>query len=325
MPNANVTVPPISKFNIFVQVLVGLIFILVMYVASLVVLNIDSLIVNPNAAVKPHEHITILNGWASPSYMANKQYNTINSFSENFKKVPKSVNTMGGAQFAYQFWLKVDDASDDLFKDMVILLKGDNKKYKVGLYDRDSKALMKNIPDNHVITCPLIKFGKSYREFEIQLNTNDNPLTKIKVAMSPNSSNPGRQNLLSLLPVNWYLLTFCFEDNFSYLYSTETGIKFTLYINDFPYFITSASDNPELRSNFIKQNDGNLYLLPDVKNTGDFMKIANLKYYNYVPKESDIKKAYMEGPPTKSAVELNSSKEFPSYISAFNKIDVYNY
>jgi len=290
-----------------------------------VILNIDALVAINSTKVRPHETTMIVSGYAPVSYLGHKSFNTFNYFADNYRKIGKSINTSGGAQFSYQFWIKIDDPNDKLYKDLVLLLKGDKHKYKIGLYDEETSLKTLTLPADYTITCPLIKFVDSYRHINVKFGTTNSPITSIDINMSPNNPGEGRRNLLSLLPLNWYLFTFVFEDNFSYVSGNENGINFTFWVNDIPYQENTASDNPELRNNTLKQNDGDLFILPNPPESGSFMKLGNIKYCNYALTDNEIKNTYMGGPPKTLAEELDQGKPKPTYLSAYNKIDITNH
>lgn len=319
-----------AMFNLdlstILQILLAVIIILVLYVVTLVILNVDTIVMSKSNKVLPQEMIKVIDGYAPISYLGNRTYNTSNPYADNFVKLGKSINTMGGAQFTYQFWIKIDDPNDALFKNLVVLLKGDDRKYKVGLYNSETLQLSSSekTPD-YAVVCPMIKFVDSYRHLKVRLNTYNNPMTDIDINMTPNDSGLGRRNALSLLPLNWYLLTFVFEDNISYQTVQENGINFKFWLNDFLYQENGASNMAELRNNTIKQNDGNLVLFPDPPEQGTFVRIGNVRYYNYSLDEVDIKRVYASGPPTTSAIETEQGKNTPAYLTAYNKVDIYNY
>jgi hypothetical protein len=318
-----------SKMNMgtILQVILASIIVVIIYIITLVVLNIDSIVVKANNRVKPRETTVIVDGYAPVSSLAGRTYNTYNSLVDNFRKIGRSINSMGGSQFTYQFWLKIDDPNDDYFKNLVVLLKGDNRQYKVGLYDPvDGSKKVENPPD-YVIACPLIKFVDSYRHLRVQFNTMNNPVTSVDINMNPGDNTQGRRNALSLLPLSWYMLTFVFEDNVSNQSFAENGINIKFWLNDFPYQEMGASTEPSLQTNTFKQNDGNLYLFPSVVQGNSFLKVGNLKYFNYSLTEQEIQRAYKAGPPTKASMETRGAggDSKPPYLSAYNKIDVYNY
>lgn len=316
---------PSMNVGMILQIVLAFVIIVILYIVTLVVLNIDTIVVKDSSKVKPQETTDIMRGYAPISYVGNKAYNTYNSYADNYRKIPRSLNTMGGAQFTYQFWIKIDDANDNLFKDLVVLLKGDDRKYKIGLYDANTRTRTEVLPDDYAIACPLIKFVDSYKHLRVQLNTAKNPITNIDINMNPTSGSFARRNALSLLPLNWYLLTFTFEDNFSVMSSTENGINFRFWLNDFPYQENTASDTPILRYNTIKQNDGDLFLFPSPPENGNFLRVGNIRYYSWALNDDEIRAVYQAGPPTKSAIETADDVNKPPYLTAYNKIDIYNY
>lgn len=316
---------PAMNVGMILQIVLALVIVLILYIITLVVLNIDTIVLQNSNRVKDHETSLLLRGYAPISYLGYKSFNTYNSFADNFRKIPRSLNTSGGAQFTYQFWVKIDDPTDSLFKDLVVLLKGDNRKYKIGLYDLVSKTKTVALPDDYAISCPLIKFVDSYRHLSVQFNTLNNPKTSIDISMNPNDGTMARRNTLSLLPLTWYLFTFTFEDNFSPASARENGIIFRFWLNDFLCQENTASEFPALRNNTLKQNDGDLFLFPNPPENGSFLRIGDLKYYNWSLEDEEIRTAYQAGPPTKSAIETDNQTNKPPYLGAYNKIDVTNY
>jgi hypothetical protein len=275
----------------------------------------------------------IIDGYASITYLNNKSYNTVTANAASYRKIGKSMNTMGGAQFTYQYWMKVEDANDDLFKNLVVLLKGDKRKYNLGYYNplanpqpnQPTHTLVNKLESQYAVACPLIKFGNSYRDLNIMINTNNNPIVNININMN-NNPGPGRQNLLSLLSLkSWYLFTFVFQDNFSIPQAAEDGIKFSMYVNDSLYVDNNAVNVPDLKNNSLRQNDGNLNIFPDNQNGTDFVKIGNINYYNYAVTTKDVIKTFQQGPPTTSLIEKSDKDRSISYLTAYNKIDIFNY
>ncbi len=318
----------VFSFSNVLQVVVALIIILVLYIITLAVLNIDSIVTGVDVTVKPREHVKVFQGYANVSTLLSRQWNTVNQFSPNFVKLPRSVNTPGGAQFAYQFWIRINDANDDYYKNLPILLRGDTTSYKIGLYPNDpsNTHLIKTYPSDLYVRCPLIQFGDGWREMIVKFNTFKNPLTEIPIKMHPDGGAGIRRNLLSLLPVNWYLMTFIFVDNYSLINSTENGVKFQFYLNDVLYQTNSASSETQLRNNYLKQNDGNLCLLPNQSVTnGDFMNLGNLAFYNYAPSIDEIRRVYNMGPPTSPVQFTKDENNKPPMLSAYNKLDIYNF
>lgn len=330
--------------NIALQVVGAALVIIILYVVTLVVLNIDSIVtLNTGMEIKQRESTVISDGFAGPSFFYGVEYNTINPMVENYMKISKSANSQGGISFTYQMWIKVEDANDAYFKNLVILHKGDTEKYKVAYYKAAPTAqsttqsqstpqasqtykLHSQLPASSYIACPQIGFGKSYRDLVVKFNSNNNIVNEININMNADAEPSSRKNLMSLLPINWCLLTFVFEDHYSLVESAENGIKFTFYINEMPYWSESPSSQPSFRNDYLKQNDGNLYMLPNLNVSSEFMKLGNIKYYNYALQQNEIRDTFLAGPPRYAAVRNEGEKSASvPMLSALNKLDVLNY
>jgi hypothetical protein len=316
---------------IVLQIIGGLIIVGILYIVTLLILNTDALVLYIDNKVKQNEMISIIDGKSGVLKLSGRQFNTVNAYSTNFKKIGKSLNNKGGAQFTYQFWMKIKDTDNANYNNLTVFLRGDKNKYTKGLYDIDTNKIIPNVGSapnptgDYMVKCPLLKFGQSYTNMILELNTNKDPSTRIEIKLD-GSDQLNKKNLLSLAPLSWYLITIVLEDNFSYSTTSENGIKVSFYINDYEYKISSASTDALLKNNFIKQNEGDLYLFPDISQTKDFMQIANFKYYNYALAYADVSSMFLKGPPSyemKDESEGDSNK--PAFISAYNKLDIYNY
>jgi hypothetical protein len=123
----------------------------------------------------------------------------------------------------------------------------------------------------------------------VEFNTNNHPNAKINIDLDKGDDETRRKNLLSLLPLDWFLFTFVFEENYSMQEGSENGIRFTFYLNDIPLQINSGSTDIQLRNNFLKQNDGDLFILPNFESNIDILSLSNVKYFNYAKTDTDIK------------------------------------
>ena len=319
--------------DITLQIIVALILLFVVYLITLSVLNVDAIVNKPSNIVKEKEITLLVDGFAGPSLLKDYRFNTVNPYVENFKRIAKSVNRMGGASFTYQFWLRVDEPDDALFNNRIIFVKGDNRQYQVGYYkkvehaeeDNNSYVIANTLQKGYHINCPMISFGSSYRDIVVAFNTTNDIRTQIRINMNPTDDPSSRKNLLSMLPMRWMLMTFIFEDNVSLTNSFENGIKFSFYANDIPYWTETASSSAALYQNMIKQNDGDIFFTPDYGNTSDFFKIGNFRYYNYAVSGSDITSTFNAGPPTYSAAANGKKDSGKSILTAVNKLDIYNY
>jgi hypothetical protein len=95
-------------------------------------------------------------------------------------------------------------------------------------------------------------------------------------------------------------------------------------VNDVAYVKRTGSDIPSFKGNTLKQNDGDLYIFPDNTQSGEFVKLGNINYYNYALSASEVEKAFKMGPPNYPAMPVNDKTAQPSYMSAYNRIDIYN-
>lgn len=324
------SIPP--WLHITLQVVTAIILIIILYIITLAVLSIDSLLANKDDKmnIKQKNNVVIIDGFAGPSILKQIDVNSVNPYTSNFLPIQPSANEKGGISFTWQMWIKVEQPDDNLFKNLILLIKGENQQFNVTYYQKNSSdsnySKKAQLSPDYYIACPSIGFGNSYRQLKVRFNSNKDIVNEININMD--TQDPiSKRNILSLLPVNWTLLTFVFEDNYSFTEQTENGIKFTLYVNDIAYWQETASSVPDFRNDFLKWNDGNVYLLPNVSNTSEFLKLGNIKYYNYAIDSNTVKSTYYSGPPKHMAVNLTSKDKVyrPAYISALNKIDVYNY
>lgn len=273
------------------QIFLALVVILVIYIVTLVVLSIDSLVTFPSFSVKRREESVIHTGNANSAQLAKTRFNTVFPFKKNFVRIPQSVNGTTGTQFTYQFWVKVNDSGSSAFRDLVLLLKGDNALYKLGYYKRDGKRVneIEEPGAKYMIKAPLIKFKDSYKNMSVEFNTNNHPDVAIDINLDKVDEDSRRKNPLALLPLDWTMLTFVFEENYSVQEGSENGIRFTFYVNDVPIQTNTASTNPILRNNFLKQNDGDLFLLPNFTGASNILEMSDIKYFNYARTDLEVK------------------------------------
>lgn len=280
------------------QVFFAAFLVVTIYIISLQILNLDSLVVFPKYSVKPQQSTLILKGPVN-STEAGTSFNTIIPFDANrFMSIPKSINRGTGAQFTYQFWMKVNSTSSKAFEDLVILMKGDSRLYKVAYYDRQTNSKIDSESDEkgkYMIKCPLIKFKNSYKNMVVEFNTNNHPDVAINIDLTEGNMEQKRKNLLSLLPREMVMLTFTFQDNFSIYEGSENGIKFTMYVNDIPFVTQTASTMPILKNNFLKINEGDLHILPNLSEKVNILSLANVQYYNYALTDKDVLASYKKG------------------------------
>lgn len=288
----------------FAQVFLAIIVVIIIYILTLNVLSTDALIAVPTYKVKPREEVVIVaNKPMTSGALANSRFNTVFPYTKGkgkagtgaFARTPQSVNGTTGNQFTYQFWMKVNDVNAD-FKDQVIMLKGENKLYRIGYYDTKT---LKHLPDRtegpkHMIKCPLIKFKDNYKNLVVEFNTNNHPDVQVEINMDSTNDDVKRRNLLSLLPLDWFLFTFVFEENYAITEGAENGIRFTFYVNDIPVQTNNGNTDDILRNNLLKLNDGDLFILPGFS-ASEALEIKNLKYFNYARSDGEVRSDFESG------------------------------
>lgn len=285
---------------VFLQLLLAFIVLLILYITTLVVMRIDSLVIEPTFRVKQREEAIIVDKQTPAASLSKTKFNTIFPFKNDYIKIPSSVNGTTGTQFTYQFWMKVNNTNEKPFQDLVILLKGDNRKYGANFYDPKTLKLVPYLKQNadYFIKCPLIKFADSYRNLNVEFNTVKHPNIKIPINLDGIDPQQNRKNLLTLLPLEWFLFTFVFEENYSVREGIENGIRFTFYLNDIPVVIATGSTDIMLMDNSLRLNDGDLFLFPNYESTDNLVNMAGVKYFNYAKTDGDVKGDFSRGQKT---------------------------
>jgi hypothetical protein len=282
---------------VFLQLLLAFIVLLILYITTLVVMRIDSLVIEPSFRVKQREEAIIVDKQTTSASLSKTKFNTIFPFKNDFLKIPSSANGTTGTQYTYQFWMKVDNTNEKAFQDLVILLKGDTRKYGANFYDPKTLKLIPYLKQNpdYFTKCPLIKFTDSYKNLVVEFNTTKHPNVRVPISLDGIDPQQSRKNLLTLLPLEWFLFTFVFEDNYSVRDGIENGIRFTFYLNNIPVIITTGSTDVMLMDNSLRLNDGDLYLFPNYNSDDNLMMVAGMKYFNYAKTDSDIRSDFSRG------------------------------
>ena len=136
-------------------------------------------------------------------------------------------------------------------------------------------------PD-YMIKCPLIRFKGSHRNLVVEFNTSYRPNEEVQINLATNAE-AERINPLSMLALDWSLLTFVFQED-----PSRGGIKFTFYVND------KAVLSPTFNG-FLKSNDGDLYLFPNLDTSKNVMDIADLKYCNFAKTDAEVRYDFSKG------------------------------
>ena len=303
--------------SIIIQVVVGLVVSYIIYIIALAVMKVDKLVMDERYDVVKKRETVVIDGFIDAS-MSGVKFNTVMPMANNYMPIRPSVNIKGGAQFTYNFWMHIDQSAVASIANKVILLKGDAKAYDFTVIDKSIKdkpvTYSKLEP---MVFCPMIKFGKNEKSFDICFNTLNRYDEVMKVVDIKSSNSNYRNNLLSTLTGTWFMITLTFEDNIP-INEFESGVQVKFYINEVMYQMG------KFRS-ALKQNSGDLHIFPN-ENSVSGVKLSNLKYYNYILSEKDITSLALAGANTaSSSVYMTSMSNKPPVLSDYNKLDIYNF
>lgn len=303
----------INLVGIVVQMFLGLIILYVIYLLALLAIKADELYIDDKFNINKKGKVLILDGYADSSQFSMEQgfINTSAMQMTNYVPINPSVNLRGGAQFTYTMWLYLGTTSEDT-ANKCIFLKGDKERYPYTIKNNKT-GQMKEVNDR-ISFCPMLATGPNLMDFDMHFNT----LTKIKESFEirrlESSNSSLRHNLLSLFSDKWVMLTFTFEDNIP-INDFENGIVVKFWVNDTLYqtgYFNGA----------LKQNNGNLYLFPD--GAIPTCRLCNFAYFNYCATLNEMQELYIKGPTNKPAVPITKSFISPSFISDYNRLDIYN-
>lgn len=317
----------VSTLNICLQILGGLAIAIAVYMATLFILRQDSIVVYGNQ-VGQSEKTVVLDGWVLAAAYKDRRYITNNPALPNYVRIPKSINRQEGSQFSYSFWLNIADTTPANVANKVLLLKGDPTPYTVTAKQAiGSVPSLANDPKLYsstgpLIKCPMIRFGKTFSDVVIEINTVKDVAYSLSVSGDRSAHSPaGRMNLTSLLPGGWYMITLTVEDNYA-PGLPENGIRVRFFINDTLYREETGSSNPTLRNNAVKQNDAPLWLFPGSSISGT--RMANLAYFNRALNDMEVQSLFAAGFKDSPVQEGIGSTNYPSMLTAGNKIDILN-
>ena len=296
------------NMHFIVQVAVALVVFAILNNAAIKIMKLESLVDDPTKLVKT----VLFKGWVETNGFTNKQYNTHNVFSTNYQKLPHSMNKMGGAQFSYTLWVKLNDLSASNVADKVLFLHGDKNRYAY-------TTSVGNLTQNHVgnvVKCPLVKFGDSADTLMVEFNTTTEVSATAEISKVKSFDETIRHNVFSLMPGKWVLFTFTFEDDRRYG-EHEDGVVFKFYVNDILY-------HTQRYAGALRLNQGDLSILPTVAIADGYL--ADLTYYNYALELDAIKNVVRAGPSKIRYNDLAGDPSFnqPLYLSQYNKLEIAN-
>lgn len=313
-----------SVTGVLLQILTGVIVTYIIYLIGLYITRSNSIVSFKSVVPTKKTETMILDGVLNSSEIANRsfenKFNTTIPFLRNYMPIVPSLNTKGGAQFSYSFWIYVGDPIKARGK--TIFLKGDKKRYRYTQTNHIGAAGMLGEWNarkefDRVVFAPMVSFGNDNMDFDIKFNTFHNMNETIHVRRIESENSLTRNNLQSLFSKTWFRMTIVFEDNIP-ISDFENGILVRVYLNDNLYQIEKIAST-------LRQNRGDLEIFPDgaIQNC----KIANMKYYNYALSDAEIKNDMASKPDIEKTASSTTKKndQHQSFETvAKNHLDIYN-
>lgn len=309
---------------IALQIAVGLFIVFIIYKIALWTVDQDRLVKN-SKSTNPEVAVKIVDGFVDAAVAEGKAWNTTRPETRKYVELPRSFNRKGGAQFSYSLWLYLKDTSPAAVQGKVLLLRGDKTNYPVTVNTQkvDATGATKqlprvDLPEDAVIKCPRIMFGRSYDEIIAEFNTIEDPFASTSTAPFSDAGydSASRHNLLSLMPSKWVLLTFTFEDHVA-IDDFEDGVIVRIFVNDVVYRTHTSKGT-------LRLNNGDFYLFPNGMIPG--ARIGDVTYYNYALGPDQVREVFERGPPTEACTDIDPlGTGDPVYLTEFNRLDIYNY
>jgi hypothetical protein len=314
-----------SAPHVVVQVIAGLAVAVLVVAVTMLLTGRESVLVTPDV-VRQDEKTLVLDGWVHASAYANKRFSVNNPAVADSIRLPRSINRRGGCQFTYLWWMRIDDTNPGNIANSTIFLRGNTTPYKIttrlGTPLQGAPPVTLAEETAALVRCPLVRFGSSFRDIVVQLNTAKDLKYTFSVRADASPNHPvARQNLTSLLPNAWFMHTLVVEDNYR-PGQVENGLRVRYFINGVVYKEDTADNNPVLRDNAVLQNDGALWLFPNKAPAG--LKLANLTYFNRALSDDDVTHAFHAGFNPNRLEPEERHNYSPLFLSALNHVDVYN-
>jgi hypothetical protein len=230
----------------------------------------------------------------------------------------------------------MSDTTERNVRDKDILLRGDMRRYN--FYHKANRAAMDDGPrEDVVVKCPRIRFGRTFKDIVVEFNSHDKVLDWVMMGSDADPTDTSmRHNIMSMMQNKWAMFTFTFEDNVP-INDFENGLLIRMYVNDILYYT-------QRKRTTLRHNVGNLYLFPSGEINGCHM--GGLKYFNYAISLDEVRRIFARGRPRAQQVSTSSSSSSPNstgsapwarssvfadpavsspaYLTAYNKVDLYN-
>ena len=325
------------------QILLAIVVVIIFGVIGFMIYNWEQLKA-VQTTVAQRKAVPIFVGIKDLKSCGNESYNTVvnNPLDPNFRDMSDAVNQPGGAEITYNFWLYVHDQAgttiplaaldNGVFKtdsgikgDQVILfLRGSPKAW-------DYNSLCKNTDDTPktktdvLVKCPLVKLENGGDALSVEFNTMLSPNVVIANSMNTcgsisknwntmNGYKLGIQGLTSnsSLAKKWNMITVVIQDtNPSDPLPMRNKVRCRIFVNggvELDKYVDgsfTSSSTPKQSISTLKQNTGDFWFAPEIKNSSDTtvgfyaksangaitkqkLMMADLTYYNYALSTSEI-------------------------------------
>jgi hypothetical protein len=254
-------------------------------------------------------------------------FNTYSKYQgKNYRDLIPSVNQKGGAEYSYNFWLKMDKEklkNQTLCDDIILLMKGDKIQLNY-LTDVDCKLINNN--NKYIfIKNPLIRIdSKNLNSLVVEYNTitspdsyrsNGNSLIKCNGG-SYDDKNQGYLGIYDMksgeFDKRWFMITLVLKEitpENDILNKFKTSCK--IYLNGIKMLDREVESsyngitNDSVGSAAMKHNRSPLFVNPTkqicneettkVTNKAEALMMADLDYYNYALEHEEVKKIFDKG------------------------------
>lgn len=306
--------------DLIIQVIVGLLIVAGIHMFSMWIMRTDKIVIDKKSttAKAATQVTTILDGYVDAASFSNKAFNTVDAASPLYLPMPRSANRKGGAQFSYSFWMHLSSSATAAAKERILFIKGDPTPYKLRKVEvaPSGESVVEAVDNQPVVYCPMIKFGGSHTDLEVWFNSLTNLRERVVFSSVVSDNSSQRRNLASLVPDKWVMLTFVFEDNVP-INDFEDGIRVSFYVNDVAYQVAKVRGT-------LRQNNGHFVLFPEQGGIQG-LKMGDLRYYSYAVDPSEVKTAYVKGPPKHyNTSAFGKSINQTLQLSTYNTVDLYN-
>jgi len=311
-----------------IQIIFAIFLILMLLFVATMIYNYESIVNYRNSFVVKKE-VPIFTGIFDFNN-AGWVFETYNKTSYSYKELSPSINQQGGAEYSYNFWLRINQNFSST-NDIVLFLRGSKKQIpylsdtNCAIVDKDKYIFVKNpmirlksdgtaiIVEYNTLTSP-----DAYRENGINLiNCNGNWHDKNRGTLGIHTMDD------NIYKENWFMLTLILKEtnpDDDVLYKNKTSCK--IYINGINVLdrIVESPYNGSYGSSAMKHNRGPLYINPGdiladtnqddrpIKKDDD-LKMADMSYFNYALTDAEILTLFKKGFNKATAVKVTTNTD----------------